>query len=163
MIKTFIDLEDGAYTLYTDGTLISNKSGPKRFGKKKKPMINMYGYLVFKINKENKTLHRLLAENFIPNPDNLPQVNHIDGNKLNNNLDNLEWCTQRHNLHNAMDRGVHNWGRKAVKATNRITKETRIFKSQTTAAKILGVQQANIWKVIKGLRPHTKNWKFIDA
>lgn len=40
------------------------------------------------------TLHRLLAVHFIPNPNNLPFVNHIDENKLNNSINNLEWCTQ---------------------------------------------------------------------
>ena len=43
------------------------------------------------------TLHRLLAVHFIPNPNNLPFVNHIDENKLNNSINNLEWCTQVYN------------------------------------------------------------------
>lgn len=43
------------------------------------------------------TLHRLLAVHFIPNPNNLPFVNHIDENKLNNSINNLEWCTQAYN------------------------------------------------------------------
>lgn len=45
----------------------------------------------------NKTIHRLVAEAFLPNPDNLPCVNHKDENRLNNHIDNLEWCTYRHN------------------------------------------------------------------
>ena len=60
------------------------------------------GYSVLNLSKNGKPLtkkvHRLVANAFIPNPDNLPQVNHKDENKLNNCADNLEWCTQEYNL-----------------------------------------------------------------
>ena len=61
------------------------------------------GYYVVRLydnNKKSKTklVHRLIAETFIQNKNNFPVINHIDGNKKNNNITNLEWCTQSHNV-----------------------------------------------------------------
>lgn len=61
------------------------------------------GYPIVKIYKEGKCttrqVHRLVAETFIPNPNNMPIVNHKDENPKNNNVNNLEWCTQGYNVH----------------------------------------------------------------
>lgn len=57
-------------------------------------------------SKRNYLVHRLVAQAFIPNPDNLPYVNHIDGNKLNNNANNLEWVTQSQNIQHAHDNNL---------------------------------------------------------
>lgn len=52
-------------------------------------------------------LHRLVATIFIPNPDNLPQINHKDGNRYNNSASNLEWCTAKQNVRHCWDNGMH--------------------------------------------------------
>ena len=70
-----------------------------------KPERNKFGYLAIGLRKNGEhklfTVHRLVAQTFIPNPDNLPEVNHIDENKENNSVQNLEWCDRKYN---------HNYG-----------------------------------------------------
>lgn len=72
--------------------------------------LNEKGYFrvgLYKSGKEIKfKVHRLVAENFIPNPNKYNEVNHIDGNKQNNCVDNLEWCTHSHNIKEAVKLGL---------------------------------------------------------
>lgn len=84
-------------------TYIKDRNGTVRFckGRILKPVIVGRGYLKVNLYKNNKQkqyyVHRLVAEAFIPNPENLPEVNHKDENKLNNNAENLEWCDREYN------------------------------------------------------------------
>lgn len=69
------------------------------------------GYVMVTLCKDSKpfnaSVHRLIAEAFIPNPENKETINHIDGNKQNNSIDNLEWATQRENNIHAYRTGLH--------------------------------------------------------
>lgn len=73
-----------------------------RYKKVLKPNITKRGYCSVELFKEGKSkrklIHRLVAEAFVPNEYNLPQVNHIDENPTNNSADNLEWCTAKYNM-----------------------------------------------------------------
>lgn len=75
-----------------------------------KPSVDKYGYVRFSATKDKKQktlrIHRLVAELFVPNPLNLPQVNHIDGNKLNCTKSNLEWSTDSDNKLHAYAHGL---------------------------------------------------------
>lgn len=98
---------------------ISNKgrvrSLPGRFKKSKQPVeikgwISFHGYRKIELCNSGKrtvvSLHQLIARAFIPNPDNKPEVNHIDGNKLNNDILNLEWVTRAENAKHAGKTGL---------------------------------------------------------
>ncbi|AAX92364.1 HNH homing endonuclease [Staphylococcus phage Twort] len=70
------------------------------------PQKNNKGYLRIQINGRSKLLHRLVALYFVPNINNYETVDHIDGNKLNNNHTNLQWCTNLENMRNARKNGL---------------------------------------------------------
>lgn len=87
------------YFITEDGKVFSNKQGTL---KELKPFVNSSGYLIVGIQVEKlvskqKRVHRLVAETYIPNSDNLPQVDHIDENKKNNEVSNLQWVTHQRN------------------------------------------------------------------
>ena len=69
--------------------------------------LNNRGYFSVGIRRKTFMVHRLVALAFIPNPEQKPHVNHIDGNKLNNHVSNLEWCTAKENNLHARQTGLH--------------------------------------------------------
>lgn len=93
------------YAVDVDGKIYNRKTGNALAQR-----LNRDGYLVVELWKENKktvyTVHRFVAKAFIPNPDNLPCVNHKDGNKANNKVENLEWVTYSQNTIHAFELGL---------------------------------------------------------
>lgn len=90
------------YLVSNTGKIISLKHNNTNNIKTLKPVIRKTGYKYITINNKQYVLHRVVAECFIPNIDNKPFINHIDGNKLNNNVKNLEWCTAKENCIHAV-------------------------------------------------------------
>ena len=78
-----------------------------------KPAVDACGYLrtMIVVNGRARTIkvHRLVAESWVENPEGKPQVNHKDGVKTNNHIDNLEWVTKRENIQHAFDNGLMKW------------------------------------------------------
>lgn len=95
------------YEITRNGNILN-----KRNGHQVKPQPNGKGYLRVSIGGKLRFVHRLVAEKYILNPDNLPQVNHKDGNKLNNSVDNLEWVSNQQNRDHAIKNGLHLCGEK---------------------------------------------------
>lgn len=79
-----------------DGTIINKKTGNVLKG-----CLDSDGYRVIKFEKKMYKQHRLVAMKYIPNPNNLPHVNHINGIKDDNRVENLEWISPRNNIHHA--------------------------------------------------------------
>jgi uncharacterized protein (UPF0248 family) len=101
-MENVIKKDIGNYIVYSDGKIFSKHI--KRF---MKPSISNYsGYLNTKINGRSITVHRLVAETFIPNPLNLDEVDHISSEKSNNNVDNLQWISKTNNIKKAWNDNI---------------------------------------------------------
>lgn len=106
---------NGIYHISDHGRVKSYKWGKERI--LKPYLIGVFGnqYLAVLVNKTTK-VHRLVAQAFIENPDNKPQVNHKDGDKTNNHADNLEWVTHSENIQHGWDTGLFDDKRKKISA-----------------------------------------------
>lgn len=118
--------------------------------------------------RKNQFIHRLLAQAFIPNPENKPHVNHIDGNKQNNTLSNLEWATSKENSQHAVAMGLTTYDH-CIKSVDQINLETgdviATYASMKEACDVTRVQKQNISKVCRGLRKHAGGffWRYSQS
>ena len=161
--------ENPNYAISSKGNLKNLKKGTVR-----KLKLGTNGYLntSITINKKVKTvyIHRLVAQYFIPNPYNKEQVNHIDCNKANNNVENLEWCTQSEN-----NKHIYKMGRKISPAKGKFGGEHPkakavvqftngkiiVYESVIEAAKANGVGQAAISNQLKRNKIRKSKPKFL--
>jgi hypothetical protein len=104
----------------------------------------------------------LIAENFIPNPESKPQVNHIDGDKTNNHPSNLEWATAKENTIHSFNIGL-NQNTTKIAQYDYQGKLIATFVSQREAERQTGLQSSCINRCLKGLRKQHKGftWKYI--
>ena len=115
------------YYISNQGRVMSTKNNKLKYLSE---CVNTSGYLYVPlyVNKKqvNKLVHRLLGEAFIDNPSNLPQIDHIDGNRQNNNIDNLRWVTGQQNTFNRVKAKGYYWHKQNKKWMSYITVNKKI-------------------------------------
>lgn len=136
---------EGKYAVTTDGRVYSYSK--ERFMSQRYckgyPMVNL-----FKDGKKTtRFVHRLVAETYIPNPDNLPQVNHLDENPGNPRLENLEWCTAKGNINYGTSQERRVKSRQVPVYCEELDK---VFESGKVAAETLGLFATNICGACRG-------------
>lgn len=144
----------GNYIVYSNGKVWS-----KSINTYLKPLLKGK-YLSVKIIEKTIRIHRLVAECFIENPNSLPEINHLNGDKLDNRMENLEWCNHKQNMKHASKNKLCAIGSRHSKSklTEDQIIEIRNLKGlkQTEIAKLYGVKQPAIQRILS-----KQNWKHI--
>lgn len=141
------DIFEGTHQVSNNGD-IRRKNGEMR---KLQKYSNGYNFIAYK--EKHYSIHRLVAEAFIPNPENKAEVNHINGNKNDNRVENLEWCTRSENLNHAVREGL----KKSVKKV--YCKELdKTFNSMREASRELKTDFKNVWDCCNGVMKQTKGY-----
>lgn len=178
--KPIKEYED--YYIYDNGTVWSNKSN--KFLTPFAPQDYLKVSLLNENGRKDKLIHRLVAEAFIPNPNNYETVNHIDSNKKNNDVSNLEWCDLKTNIqkyyathketyvtHKETKQKVNNNflkinpPRAIIQCDKNTKEEIQVFNSINNAAKSVNASPSNILQVANGKRKSAAGyyWKFTES
>ena len=156
---------EGLYVVTSDGFVI----GVKHNKALKPSIVNGYSRVKLYKNAQPKTfsVHRLVADAFIPNKQQKDQVNHIDGNKANNTVENLEWVTQSENQIHAFQHGLNTTTFANEATRKRVAQKTidgkllKVFESISEASRQTGIPAGNITHCCKGRIRHAGGFKWV--
>lgn len=148
------------YCITRDGDVFRIIKGKTRYCKQ---FPDKNGYMRVHLSKngtaKQKAVHRLVAETFMESPNMMLQVNHIDGNKQNNSIDNLELCTALENLEHAYRTGLHE--RKSVQRVDPANGEVMTYISTRDAGRLNGVSNSSISSaIIRGHKCCGYFWRY---
>ena len=156
---------DGLYEVSNCGRVRSYRHN--RWGRSETPKIicgdngHYLGVTLCKNGQNRQYIHKLVAEVFIPNPNHLSEVNHIDGDKRNNRVENLEWCSHKENMQHAADHALFKNRQRAV-----VCEETgEAFVSVTAAAKsVCGAQPSLSKSLLYGTGEYKgRTFRFLEV
>lgn len=161
MLSEIFTAGKNSYIVYSNGDIQSKR-------KVLKPQDNSNGYKYVclgsgcKKDYKNYYIHRLVAELFIPNLMHLPEVNHINGDKSDNRVENLEWCSRIENIHDYIIKGRARYFKKKVSSFSKNGKKIKTYQSLTEAAKEINCTPELIEIVANGKGKTAKGfiWKF---
>lgn len=149
-----------------------------------KPHLKKTGYLQVRLvaingKQKSESVHRLVALNFIDNPYSYPVVNHKDGNKQNNHVENLEWCTVSENTKHAFDNNLGNFRETSLNSLNKLNNEYNphnvsveayykgeyidTYKSIAEAARELEIDAKTVWNRIHNKYSSRSGWDFKEV
>lgn len=167
MIETWLPVAgyEGLYEVSTEGnvrSLLTGKILQAGYSGKRVPSV-----CLSKNGKQTtKAVHRLVAKAFLPNPHNKPQINHIDGNRDNRSVTNLEWATQHENMIHAYRIGLR-YGKKGEKNPNALLSSKKVLrirelrsqgKAYPEIGRIIGVEAGTVANVILG-----RSWSHVQS
>ena len=164
---------EGLYQVSTDGKIrsldryVTTRGGAKalRKGKEIKLRKNSDGYYMVNLSNRTYSVHRLVAQAFIPNPNNFPCVNHKDENRKNNNVENLEWCTHKYN--NNYGTRIEKVSKKKYKTIKQYDLEGNFIKEWQSIKEVsetMNICKSGIIACAKGIYKQCKGyiWKYAD-